>query len=228
MEMKKILGLILDTGVALLESGAETHRVEDSLYRLSESYGFRRPNFWVVPSNIQASVMLPGEDGFSVVHRARAAGVSTPILFLTARDAVVDRVAGLDAGADDYLVKPFALDELMARVRVLARRKGNVAVNRLVLADLELDTAACRAWRGGKAIDLTAREYTLLEYLMRNHGIVLSRAQIESNLFNFDYLGASNVVDVYIRYLRRKVDDGFDQKLIHTVRGIGYVMRETP
>ncbi len=173
-------------------------------------------------------VMLPGEDGFSVVHRARAAGVSTPILFLTARDAVVDRVAGLDAGADDYLVKPFALDELMARVRVLARRKGNVAVNRLVLADLELDTAACRAWRGGKAIDLTAREYTLLEYLMRNHGIVLSRAQIESNLFNFDYLGASNVVDVYIRYLRRKVDDGFDQKLIHTVRGIGYVMRETP
>ena len=173
-------------------------------------------------------IMLPGEDGLSVVHRARTAGVSTPILFLTARDAVADRVAGLDVGADDYLVKPFSLDELMARVRVLARRRGGVPVNRLTLADLELDTAACRAWRGGKAIDLTGREYALLEYMMRNRGVVLSRAQIEANLFGFDYLGASNVVDVYIRYLRRKVDDGFDRKLIHTVRGVGYVLREEP
>ncbi len=171
-------------------------------------------------------IMLPGEDGVSVVRRARAAGVTTPILFLTARDAVSDRVAGLDAGADDYLVKPFSLDELMARVRVLARRRGGAQVNRLVLADLELDTAACRAWRGGKPIDLTGREYTLLEYMMRNRGTVLSRAQIEENLFSMDYLGSSNVVDVYIRYLRRKVDDGFDRKLIHTVRGVGYVLRE--
>ncbi len=171
-------------------------------------------------------IMLPGEDGLSVVHRARAAGISTPILFLTARDAVSDRIAGLDAGADDYLVKPFSLDELMARVRVLARRRSGTFINRLVLADLELDTAACRAWRGGKAIDLTGREYALLEYLMRNRGVVLSRTQIEDNLFGFEYAGASNVVDVYIRYLRRKIDDGFDRKLIHTVRGMGYVLRE--
>ena len=173
-------------------------------------------------------IMLPGEDGLSVVRRARTAGVPTPIMFLTARDAVPDRVAGLDAGADDYLVKPFSLDELMARVRVLARRRGGVQVNRMVFADLELDTAACRAWRDGRAIDLTGREYSLLEYLMRNHGAVLSRAQIEENLFGFDYLGASNVVDVYIRYLRRKVDEGFERKLIHTVRGVGYVLREDP
>ena len=171
-------------------------------------------------------IMLPGEDGLSVVRRARSAGVSTPILFLTARDAVADRVAGLDVGGDDYLVKPFSLDELMARVRVLARRRGGVPVNRLTLADLELDTAACRAWRGGKAIDLTGREYALLEYMMRNKGVVLSRTQIESNLFGFDYMGASNVVDVYIRYLRRKVDEGYERKLIHTVRGVGYVLRE--
>ena len=173
-------------------------------------------------------IMLPGEDGLSVVRRARTAGVDAPILFLTALDSVADRITGLDAGADDYLVKPFSLDELMARVRVLARRRGGAPVNRMTLGDLELDTAACRARRGGREIDLTGREYALLEYLMRNRGVVLSRARIEENLFGFDYVGASNVVDVYIRYLRRKIDDGFDRKLIHTVRGVGYVLREEP
>ena len=171
---------------------------------------------------------LPGEDGISVVRRCRAAGVDTPVLFLTARDAVADRVAGLDAGGDDYLVKPFALDELMARVRVLSRRRSPAAALTSVLrvGDLRLDTAARTASRGGQPLRLTGREYALLEYLARNAGVVLTRAQIEQNLFSYDYMGASNMVDVYIRYLRRKVDEGFDTRLIHTVRGTGYVLRE--
>lgn len=172
-------------------------------------------------------IMMPGEDGLSVVRRARQAGVKAPILFLTARDAIADRVEGLDAGGDDYLVKPFALDELMARVRVLSRRSGGAAAvtNVLKLADLVVDTAAQKVTRAGKPISLTGREYTILEYMLRNQGIVLSRDRIEQNIFNYEYEGASNMVDVYIRYLRKKLDDGFDPKLIHTVRGVGYVMR---
>ncbi len=171
---------------------------------------------------------LPGEDGLNVVRRCRAAGVDTPVLFLTARDAVSDRVAGLDAGGDDYLVKPFSLDELMARVRVLARRRSATPALTSVLCvgNLRLDTAARTASRGGQALKLTGREYALLEYMVRNAGVVLTRAQIEQNLFSYDYMGASNMVDVYIRYLRRKVDEGFETRLIHTVRGTGYVLRE--
>ena len=173
-------------------------------------------------------IMMPGVDGLSVVRRARAAGVRTPILFLTARDTVADRVTGLDAGGDDYLVKPFALDELMARIRVLARRNAPEprTDNLLRVADLEMDGAAHRVARAGKAVSLTAKEYALLEYLMRNAGVVLSRDQIEQKLFSYDYTGASNMVDVYIRYLRRKLDEGHEKKLIHTVRGVGYVLRE--
>ena len=171
-------------------------------------------------------IMMPVEDGLSAVRRAREAGVRTPDVFLTARDAVADRVAGLDAGGDDYLVKPFALDELMARVRALSRRGRAQGSAVLSLADLELDTAAQKVTRAGRAIALTGREYALLEYLIRNQGAVLSREQIERNIFNYDYEGASNMVDVYIRYLRKKIDDGFSTKLIHTVRGAGYVLRE--
>ena len=172
-------------------------------------------------------IMMPGEDGLSVVQRARRAGVKAPIIFLTAKDAISDRVAGLDAGGDDYLVKPFALDELMARIRVLARRSGGSAAvtNELTLADLTVNTASQKVTRSGKIISLTGREYTILEYLIRNQGIVLSRDRIEQNIFNYEYEGASNMVDVYIRYLRKKLDDGFEPKLIHTVRGVGYVMR---
>ena len=177
---------------------------------------------------ILMDIMMPGEDGLSVVRRARAAGVRTPILFLTARDTVADRVTGLDAGGDDYLVKPFALDELMARIRVLARRHAPAprTDNLLRIADLEMDSAARKVTRGGNIISLTAKEYALLEYLLRNAGVVLSRDQIEQKLFSYDYTGASNMVDVYIRYLRRKLDEGYAVKLIHTVRGVGYVLRE--
>ncbi len=172
-------------------------------------------------------IMMPGEDGLSVVRRARAQGMDTPILFLTARDSVDDRVTGLDAGGDDYLVKPFALSELLARIRVLARRGGTRrAASAIDVGDLHVDTASRQVTRAGRRIDLTAREYALLEILATHRDTVLSRDQIGEKLFSYDYMGASNMVDVYIRYLRRKIDDGYDVKLIKTVRGVGYVLRE--
>ena len=175
---------------------------------------------------ILMDIMLPGEDGLSIVRRARAGGVTTPILFLTARDSIADRVTGLDAGGDDYLVKPFALDELSARIRVLGRRSAARVTNEITVGDLSIDTAAQSVVRAGRTIALTGREYSLLEFLARNKGVVLSRDRIEQKLFSYDYMGASNMVDVYIRYLRKKIDDGFGSKLIHTVRGVGYVLRE--
>ena len=172
-------------------------------------------------------IMMPGEDGLSVVRRARAQGMDTPILFLTARDSVDDRVTGLDAGGDDYLVKPFALSELLARIRVLARRGGTRrAASAIDVGDLHVDTASRQVTRAGRRIDLTAREYALLEILAMHRDTMLSRDQIGEKLFSYDYMGASNMVDVYIRYLRRKIDDGYDVKLIKTVRGVGYVLRE--
>ena len=144
---------------------------------------------------------------------------------LTARDAVTDRVSGLDAGADDYLVKPFAFDELLARVRARLRRRGEVRQSVLSLADLSMDTAAHTVTLAGRRITLTSREYALLEYLLRNQGIIQTRSQISDHVWNYDFEYDSNVVDVYVRYLRNKIDRGFDRPLIHTIRGFGYVMR---
>ncbi|MEE1200802.1 MAG: response regulator transcription factor [Christensenellales bacterium] len=177
---------------------------------------------------ILMDIMMPGEDGLSVVRRARSEGLSMPVIFLTARDSVQDRVIGLDAGGDDYLVKPFALDELMARIRVLGRRGAGTprACSLITVGDLQIDITSRRVTRSGRDIALTAREYALLELLAVNAGIVLTRDQIEQKLFNFDYVGGSNMVDVYIRYLRRKIDVGFDRKLIHTRRSLGYVLLE--
>ena len=149
-----------------------------------------------------------------------------PVLLLTARDAVADRVDGLDAGADDYLIKPFAMDELLARLRVLTRKKGSGSTNVYTLADLTVDTAARTAKRGGRTLELSAREYALLEYLIRSKGVVLSRQQIEDNLWSLDYAGGTNVVDVYISYLRKKLELPGEQKLLHTVRGMGWVLKE--
>lgn len=171
-------------------------------------------------------IMMPKLDGLTVLRKLRAAGKNTPVLLLTARDAVSDRVTGLDCGANDYLVKPFAMEELSARLRAMTRASFGVNDSALRIADLRLDTATRKVTRGETAISLSAREYALLEYLMMNAGIVLSREKIEDHVWNFDYEGGTNVVDVYIRYLRKKIDDGFEQKLIHTVRGMGYVLRE--
>lgn len=173
-------------------------------------------------------VMLPKMDGFAVVAQLRRKSISVPVLLLTARDGVSDRVKGLDSGADDYLVKPFALEELLARVRALLRRDAGRADNCYRLADLTVDCDARTARRGDVQITLSSKEFSILEYLIRNQGVVLSRDKIEQHIWNYDYAGGSNVVDVYIRYLRKKIDDGFSPKLIHTVRGAGYVLREQP
>lgn len=175
-----------------------------------------------------SDVMMPKLDGFQMLQKMRQQGNITPVLFLTARDAVEDKVEGLDMGASDYLVKPFSFEELMARIRVLTRVRVQDAAagSTYSIADLTLNTASRQVTRAGRSISLSAKEFALLEYLLRNRDIVLSREQIENNLWNFDYEGGTNAVDVYIRYLRKKIDEDFDRKLIHTVRGVGYVLRD--
>lgn len=170
-------------------------------------------------------IMMPEMDGLEAVRRLRGRGLKTPVLFLTARDAVEDRVRGLNAGADDYLVKPFAYEELLARVRALTRRPPARGKSLFSVADLTLDADAQRVARGGQPIRLTNREYAILEYMILNAGIVLSRERILDGVWSMDYEGVSNMVDVYIRNLRKKVDDPYPTKLIHTIRGAGYVLR---
>lgn len=176
---------------------------------------------------ILLDVMLPTMDGYEIARRLRSDGDTTPILMLTARDAVDDRVRGLDAGADDYLVKPFALAELLARVRALGRRANMSADDgsTLVVGDLELNVKTRQASRGGATIDLTTREFALLEVLMQHPGQVLTRSQLLDRVWSYDFLTDSNVVDTYIHYLRVKIDRDFEPKLIRTVRGAGYALR---
>ena len=171
-------------------------------------------------------VMLPGLDGWQVLQELRRRGQETPVLFLTAKDHVEDRVKGLELGADDYLVKPFSFSELLARVRTILRRGKNnhVEATMLTVADLELDLLRRRVSRGGKRIDLTAKEFGLLELLMRRHGEVLPRSLIASQVWDMNFDSDTNVIDVAIRRLRAKVDDPFEQKLLQTVRGMGYVL----
>lgn len=171
-------------------------------------------------------VMMPKIDGFSLLRKIRKEGNNLPVLFLTARDSIEDRVEGLDIGADDYLVKPFAFEELLARIRVLIRKNSVSNSNIITVADLTIDISSRKVTRGDKDISLSAKEYELLQYLAVNNGIVLSREKIEDHIWNYDYEGGTNVVDVYIRYLRKKIDESHDKKLIHTVRGMGYVLRE--
>lgn len=175
---------------------------------------------------IVLDIMLPGMNGLDLLRWARENEMQSQIIMLTARDSIEDRVKGLDMGADDYLTKPFAFEELLARIRMLVRKKSGNKTNIYKAGDLEVDTSAMTVTRGGKSISLTGREFAVLQYMIVNKGIVLSREQIEEHLFDYDYEGASNVVDVYIRYLRKKVDEGFETRLIHTVRGRGYVLKE--
>jgi two-component system OmpR family response regulator len=170
--------------------------------------------------------MLPGLDGLEILRRLRSRAVATPTIFLTARSAVSDRVEGLDAGADDYLVKPFSFAELLARIRVVLRRGHEVAPTLLKVADLTLDPATRIVERGGQRIDLSAKQLSLLEYLMRHAGQVVSRTMILEHVWNFEFDGLTNVVEVHINRLRNRVDRGFERPLIHTLRGVGYVLRE--
>jgi DNA-binding response OmpR family regulator len=171
---------------------------------------------------IVLDLMLPGVDGLSVCRELRARGTATPVLMLTARDGVDDRILGLDAGADDYLVKPFAITELLARLRALSRRGGERTTTVLQVADLAFDTRSLNVTRGSHTIALVAKEYAVLECLMRAPGRVLTREMIAEHVWSYTVFHASNVVDVYIRNLRRKIDDPFERKLIQTVRGVGY------
>lgn len=171
-------------------------------------------------------INMPGMNGLDMVRSLRQEGNTVPVLFLTARDSVSDRVEGLESGGDYYLVKPFDFSELMAVVHVMTRKYTGNRSNVYTIADLSLDTAAKTVTRGGKSIELTAKEFSLLEYMMRNRGVVLSREMIEDNLWNYDYEGGTNIVDVYVGYLRKKMDTGFDKKLIHTVWGSGWILKE--
>jgi len=179
-----------------------------------------------VPDLVILDWMLPGLDGLEVCRRLRSAG-PTPILMLTARESVSDRVLGLDAGADDYLVKPFEFDELVARVRALLRRARPEAADLLTFADLRLDTGTHQAYRGERPIELTAKEYELLDLFLRHPRQVLTREVIFDRVWGYDFGGESNIIEVYVRYLRQKTEAGGEARLLHTVRGVGYVLRES-
>ena len=168
-------------------------------------------------------IMMPKMDGITVLKKLRREENALPVLLLTARDSIEDRVTGLDAGADDYLVKPFAFEELLARLRVLLRKPVTEKSSILNVADLSLHVDTRRVFRGDRELQLSSKEYSLLHYMMQNAGVVLSRDKLEQHVWDYDF---SNVIDVYIRFLRKKVDEGYDKKLIHTVRGHGYVLKD--
>jgi two-component system, OmpR family, response regulator MprA len=180
------------------------------------------------PDVVVLDIVLPVVDGLEVCRRLRADGDPVPVLMVTARDAISDRVAGLDAGADDYLVKPFSIDELRARVRALLRRSGANGAEPLRFADLVLDPRAHLVHRGGRRIDLTMTEFALLELLLRNPGRVLTRSMIFDRVWGYDFGPTSKALDVYVGYLRRKLEADGEPRLVHTVRGMGYVLRERP
>ena len=171
-------------------------------------------------------IMMPKMDGHQVLKKLRARGSDLPVLFLTARDSIADRVAGLDLGADDYLIKPFDFDELLARVRAMMRKRSGHKTSVITIGDLKIDTGSREVTRGDRSIELSSREYSILEYMAMHPGQVLSREQIETHVWNFDYSGGSNVVDVYISYLRKKIDGKENVKLIRTVWGTGWMIKE--
>lgn len=171
-------------------------------------------------------VMLPQKDGMRVLNELRGHRITTPVLMLTARDSLEDKIRGLNDGADDYLTKPFAFAELLARIRAILRRGEPERPVKLIAADLTLDPVTRKVRRSGKEIELTNKEYALLEYFLRNKGQVLTRSLISDHVWGYQFDTSTNIVSVYINYLRNKIDDGFDKKLIHTVRGVGYVLRE--
>jgi DNA-binding response OmpR family regulator len=228
----------VSTRILIVEDEA---RIAESLKRGLEGEGFDvvlaatgEEGFYLVAAQVfdllVLDLMLPGRDGLDILRAMRQQGLATPVLILSARDTVPDRVHGLELGADDYLVKPFAFEELLARVRVLLRRGRPQDVLRLVVADLEADRMTRRVARAGRSIDLTAREYELLEYLMLNQGRVVSREMLARDVWHEVRRATplDNVIDVHIARLRKKIDQGHDQPLIHTLRGIGFVLGESP
>jgi len=175
---------------------------------------------------ILLDILLPKKDGVTLVKEMRSQQIATPVLMLTAKSSIDNRVEGLDAGADDYLAKPFAFEELLARIRSLLRRGGPEKATTIKIADLQLDMVKHTARRGERLIELTGKEYALLEYFMRNANRVLTRTLISEHIWNYNFDTGTNIVDVYINHLRSKIDEGFERKLLHTVRGVGYIMKE--
>lgn len=189
---------------------------EDALYYIENT------NY----DGIILDVMMPKINGFDVLRTVRSKKILTPVLLLTAKDSDEDIITGLDTGANDYLTKPFSFGVLCARIRAMLRIKENISGNILEIDDLTLDTAARTVKRNGNVIELSSKEYSILEYLMRNKGIVVSKEKIEDNIQNYEYEGSSDIVKVYIHHLRRKIDDNYGKKLLHTVKNAGYVIRE--
>ena len=174
---------------------------------------------------ILLDVMMPKMDGYTLLEKLRSQGMDTPVLFLTARDAISDRVKGLDLGADDYLVKPFDFEKLLARIRAMTRKKAGKRSNVFTLGDLQVDAQSHTVTRGGQEINLLPKEFTILEYMIRNQGTVLSREQLENQIWNYERSGSSNNIDVYISKLRKKIDGEGQSRMLHTIRGVGWVLR---
>jgi DNA-binding response OmpR family regulator len=170
-------------------------------------------------------IMLPTIDGFSILRKLRARKINTPILILTAKDTIKDKVNGLDSGADDYITKPFSFEELIARVRAMLRRKSDEKETVLFISDLTLNLITREVFRGNHSIELTSKEFAILEYFLRNKGRVLTKSQIANHVWNYEFEYKSNIVEVYVRYLRKKLEDNFENKLIHTISGAGYVIK---
>jgi len=203
--------------------------LEEEHFTVDVAYDGESGEFMALTSEydlIILDILLPKKNGFEVLKSLRANGIQTPILILTAKGSIDDKVEGLNSGADDYLTKPFAFAELIARIRSLLRRTSSEKSNIIKVADLELDTVKHIAKRGEKIIELTAREYSLLEYFMRNKGRVLTRTMIAEHIWDYHFDTGSNIIDVYVRRLRKKIDEGFPKKLIRTIRGVGYIIKE--
>lgn len=206
-----------------------TERLTKSGYSVDNCYDGEEALYYAENTEydgILLDVMMPKYSGFEVLKRLRAKKILTPVLLLTARDGEEDIISGLDMGANDYLTKPFSFDVLCARIRAMLRVKNSVTGSILEVADLKLDTTKRVAERGGAVVELSSKEYSILEYLMRNKGIVVSKEQIEENISNYEYEGTSDVIKVYIHHLRKKLDDGYDKKLLRTVKNAGYVIKE--
>jgi two-component system, OmpR family, response regulator len=208
--------------VSLKFQGFEVESAADGAQALDKARVFR-------PQAMILDVMMPGMDGFGLLRRLRADGIDAPVLFLTARDEVQDKVAGLTLGADDYVTKPFSLEEVVARLRVILRRSGRGVEEprtaKLAFADIELDEDTHEVWKAGEAVSLSPTEFTLLRYFIINAGTVLSKPKILDHVWRYDFGGDVNVVESYVSYLRRKIDTG-EKRLLHTLRGVGYVLRE--
>ena len=212
---KQLLKII---GERLKEEGYATDLVRDGIEGLhfAESLDY---------DCIILDIMLPSMDGFSVLRKLRARKINTPILILTAKDTIKDKVSGLDLGADDYITKPFSFEELIARVKAMLRRKSSEKETVLFISDLTLDLITREVSRGNHLIELTSKEFAILEYFLRNKGKVLTKSQIANHVWNYEFEYKSNFVEVYVRYLRKKLEDNFENKLIHTVSGVGYVIK---